>query len=94
MTLFSLGCLPNDITAPDQFEFGGDRPVWLDVPSYYDHGIPTPLLFVLHGYGANGYTQKTYTCYDLLPQRCSGEIRQRGIVRKHVQSQLYTGFEH
>ncbi len=61
MTLLWLSCLPNDFTAPDQFEFGGDRPVWLDVPSSYDHGNPTPLLFVLHGYGANGYTQKIYT---------------------------------
>lgn len=46
---------------PDQYVFGGDRPTYLKVPAGYDHSVPTPLLVVLHGFGANGYTQLAYT---------------------------------
>lgn len=31
-------------------EFGGDRPVNLEVPSSYDPLVPTPLVVLLHGY--------------------------------------------
>ena len=51
---------------PDQYEFGGDRPVFLDVPSTYDHGEPTPLLILLHGFGTNGFTQSRVFGYDEL----------------------------
>lgn len=51
---------------PDQYEFGGDRPVYLEVPTGYDHATPTPLLIVLHGYSANAFTQLAYTKLDRL----------------------------
>lgn len=41
-------------------EFGGDRPVTLQVPTTYDAKRPTPLLVVLHGYGADGFFQAQY----------------------------------
>jgi polyhydroxybutyrate depolymerase len=46
---------------PTQIEFGGDRVAYLEVPTTYDHSVPTPLLVVLHGFTANGYTQLRYT---------------------------------
>jgi polyhydroxybutyrate depolymerase len=42
-------------------EFGGDRPVTLQVPPGYDASEPTPLLLVVHGYGATGEIQTAYT---------------------------------
>jgi polyhydroxybutyrate depolymerase len=51
---------------PDQYEFGDDRPVFLDVPATYDHGEPTPLVILLHGFGANGFTQSRVFGYDEL----------------------------
>jgi polyhydroxybutyrate depolymerase len=49
--------------------FGGARPVGLDVPASYDPAQPTPLLLVLHGYGANGYVQQTYFGFRDLAKR-------------------------
>jgi polyhydroxybutyrate depolymerase len=46
--------------------FGGDRPVTLQVPTTYDAGRPTPLLIVLHGYGADGNFQEQYLKLTLL----------------------------
>jgi len=40
--------------------FGGTRPVTIQVPSAYDAGHKTPLIIVLHGYGANGAVQAEY----------------------------------
>jgi polyhydroxybutyrate depolymerase len=45
------------VELPDQYRFGGDRPVYLEVPSTYDHAVPTPLVFLLHGYSANAFVQ-------------------------------------
>lgn len=45
---------------PLPLTFGGARPVQLDVPASYDPTRPTPLLLILHGYGASGYIQQTY----------------------------------
>ncbi len=45
---------------PDQTTFGGDRPVELLVPDRYDHGEPTPLLLMLHGYGVSGEQEESY----------------------------------
>ena len=42
-------------------EFGGSRPAKLQVPAGYDPIVPTPLLVVLHGFGANGAVQVQYT---------------------------------
>lgn len=36
------------------------RPYELGVPAGYDPTVPTPLLLVLHGYGASGQVQATY----------------------------------
>lgn len=58
---------------PDQYQFGGDRPVFLNVPSTYDNSVPTPLLVVLHGFGANAYTQLAYTKLDQL-------VEEQGIL--------------
>jgi polyhydroxybutyrate depolymerase len=51
---------------PDQYVFGGDRPVDLEVPDDYNHAEPTPLLILLHGYGANAFVQTAYTGLDAL----------------------------
>jgi polyhydroxybutyrate depolymerase len=56
----------DDGDLPDQYEFGGDRPVFLDVPAAYDHAEPTPLVILLHGFGANGFTQSRIFGYDTL----------------------------
>lgn len=44
--------------------FGGDRPVKLKVPAGYDPQTATPLLILLHGFGASGATQAWYLGYD------------------------------
>jgi polyhydroxybutyrate depolymerase len=46
--------------------FGGSRPVTLQVPVKYDNGKPTPLIILLHGYGASGFEQTAYFGYDSL----------------------------
>lgn len=51
---------------PEQYVFGGDRPVELEAPDTYDHDTPTPLLVLLHGYGANAFVQTAYTGLDEL----------------------------
>ncbi len=51
---------------PTQTQFGGARPVTLQVPSSYDHATATPLLIVLHGYSASGAGQTQYTGLDRL----------------------------
>lgn len=43
--------------------FGGARPVSLRVPPGHDPAKPTPLVLVLHGYGASGYLQATLLGY-------------------------------
>lgn len=68
-----LACGSDAAQTPDQVEFGGDRPVFLEVPTSYDHGTPTPLLLVLHGFGANGFTQLRYTKLDEL-------VEEQGIL--------------
>ena len=45
---------------PTQLEFGGDRPVTLNVPPDYDHAAGAPLLILLHGYTASGTVQDLY----------------------------------
>lgn len=40
--------------------FGGDRPADLHVPDPLTEGKQYPLLVILHGYGANGFTQYAY----------------------------------
>ncbi|MCC6747062.1 MAG: prolyl oligopeptidase family serine peptidase [Deltaproteobacteria bacterium] len=49
--------------------FGGARPVRLEVPANYDPKVPTPLVLVLHGYGATGFIQATFFGYRDLPKR-------------------------
>lgn len=41
-------------------EFGGARPVSLQVPTDFDDTRSYPLLVILHGYGANGFLQQSY----------------------------------
>lgn len=65
-----LACLPLLLVAcrpepaprppPSTTTFGGDRPVTLTVPDGYDHDRPTPLVVVLHGFGATGFLQSEY----------------------------------
>lgn len=42
----------------DLSPLGGDRPVEPYVPASYDHGTPTPLVILLHGFGASGLLQE------------------------------------
>jgi polyhydroxybutyrate depolymerase len=39
---------------------GGDRPVEVHIPDSYEHGEPTPLIVLLHGYSATGSIQNLY----------------------------------
>jgi polyhydroxybutyrate depolymerase len=41
------------------YEFGGDRPVWLEVPPEIEAGETYPLLMILHGYSATGFLQQS-----------------------------------
>jgi len=45
---------------PPKTLFGGARPVTLEVPRTYDAKQPTPLLLVLHGFGASGLIEESY----------------------------------
>lgn len=45
--------------APPPTEFGGDRPVTLEVPAVVD-GELYPLVMVVHGYGFSGFFQQAY----------------------------------
>lgn len=45
---------------PPPIEFGGDRPVTLQVPDGYDPAKPAPLLVMLHGYQSSGLVQELY----------------------------------
>jgi len=65
---FNAACTESDepVDQPDQFVFGGDRPVELRVPVAYDHAEPTPLLIVLHGYSAAGVVELVYARLDTL----------------------------
>jgi len=45
-------------TVPDAGPLGGDRPVKPYVPASYDPSKPTPLVVLLHGYGASGLAQE------------------------------------
>jgi len=67
------GCGGGGSETPEQIQFGGDRPAYLEVPTDYDHSVPTPLLVVLHGFSANGYTQLAYTGLGSL-------VEQEGIL--------------
>ncbi len=40
--------------------FGGDRPVQLQVPAAFDDGVDYPLVMILHGYSAGGFVQQAY----------------------------------
>ena len=62
----AAACGSDEPEMPTRYQFGGDRPVTLDVPAGYDHGAGAPLLLVLHGFGANAYTQLAYTGLDEL----------------------------
>lgn len=42
------------------FVAGGERPVTVRLPQDYDPAVPTPLLILLHGYGASGALQDSY----------------------------------
>ncbi len=59
--LFMVGCEQEPAATPNVIEFGGDRPVFLDVPTDYDHATPTPLIVYLHGYGGGGYFESRWT---------------------------------
>jgi polyhydroxybutyrate depolymerase len=46
--------------------FGGSRPVTLRVPKRYDKTKASPLIVLLHGYGADGASQTLYFGFDSL----------------------------
>ncbi|HVK83300.1 MAG TPA: PHB depolymerase family esterase [Kofleriaceae bacterium] len=47
--------------------FGGDRPAQLKVPTGFTEGRQYPLVMVLHGFGANGFSQSAYFGVSALP---------------------------
>ena len=55
-----------DSHKPTTVTFGGKRPVTLEVPTSYDHHKSYPLVLVLHGYSANGWTQERLFGYHKL----------------------------
>lgn len=58
--VLAWGCGGDDGDVQRPLEFGGDRPVSLQVPGDFDAGRDYPLLLVLHGYSANGFLQQGY----------------------------------
>jgi polyhydroxybutyrate depolymerase len=68
LLLCACAVAPQTDPPPDRVLFGGDRPVTLRVPPGYDHARPTPLVVVLHGYGANGLVQEAYFGFDRLAE--------------------------
>lgn len=53
------GAPATDAGAADASPFT-ERPYGLKVPNGYDEATPTPLVMVLHGYGASGFVQSAY----------------------------------
>ncbi len=51
---------PQSYPAVPRTEFGGARPVTLQVPTTYKSDHAAPLLIILHGFGANGSFQEQY----------------------------------
>jgi len=58
-----------DTTAPLNKRFGGSRPVNLAVPKNYDGKKALPLVFVLHGYSANGFVQTRLLGFHTLVEK-------------------------
>jgi polyhydroxybutyrate depolymerase len=60
--LLAAACGSDDTTPPVErpLEFGGTRPVSLQVPGDFAEGRTYPLLLILHGYSANGFIQQAY----------------------------------
>lgn len=56
----SNGDAASGTDAADPTELGGARPVTLHVPGSYVSGVATPLVILLHGYGASGVLQDLY----------------------------------
>jgi polyhydroxybutyrate depolymerase len=51
---------PTDRPVDRPLEFGGARPVTLQVPDDFDDARTYPLLVILHGYSANAFVQQGY----------------------------------
>lgn len=54
------GATPGVDAATRPVDFGGARPVTLQVPSDFDASRTYPLLVILHGYSANSFLQQGY----------------------------------
>lgn len=55
-----LACGGDDAPVERPTDFGGARPVALQVPRDFDETKTYPLLVILHGYGANAFLQQGY----------------------------------
>jgi polyhydroxybutyrate depolymerase len=74
MTLGACGVAPKPVHhAATQKTFGGSRPVTISVPTQYNNDDPTPLLILLHGYGASGAEETAYLEIDNL-------VEEAGII--------------
>lgn len=60
-------CDDGGTMGPRPTTFGGDRPADLKAPATLTAGKQYPLVVVLHGYGANGFTQSAYFGTSTLP---------------------------
>ena len=66
-------CGGGNAETPTQIEFGGDRVAYLEVPTTYDHSVPTPLLVVLHVWAGRARTALAKV-FSRLPPRLDGAV--------------------
>ena len=80
-------CTGARLAGEPRTRFGGGRPVDVLVSDRYDPTCPTPLMLILHGYGAGRLTQQIYfdgygltEDHALIVASPSGTVDQRGNV--------------
>lgn len=76
----AAACGSDDPAVPERpTEFGGDRPVELQIPLLTE-GETYPLVLILHGYGVNGFFQQAYFGMNDLADRGMFVLAPDGLV--------------